>query len=72
MKRVLITGAQSYVGINVRKWLMNKPEKFHVETLDMRDANWKNFDFSKFDVVFHVAGIAHVKEKKIIKSYIII
>lgn len=64
MKRVLITGANSYVGTNVEKWLMKEPENFYVETLDMRDPNWKNFDFSKFDVVFHVAGIAHKKIKR--------
>jgi UDP-glucose 4-epimerase len=64
LKRVLITGANSYVGTNVEKWLMREPDKYYVETLDMKDPNWKNFDFSKFDVVFHVAGIAHLKEKK--------
>lgn len=67
MKRVLITGANSYVGTNVEKWLMKEPENFNVETLDMRDPNWKSFDFSKFDVVFHVAGIAHVSTKKSMK-----
>ena len=30
----------------------------------MKNPNWKDFDFSKFDVVFHVAGIAHVSNKK--------
>ncbi len=64
MKRVLITGANSYVGTNVEKWLMKEPDKYYVETLDMKDPNWKDFDFSKFDVVFHVAGIAHRKVKK--------
>ena len=68
MKRVLITGANSYVGTNVEKWLMKEPENFYVETLNMRDPNWKNFDFSKFDVVFHVAGIAHVSTKKSMKD----
>ena len=64
MKKVLITGANSYVGTNVEKWLMREPDEYYVETLDMKDPNWKNFDFSKFDVVFHVAGIAHVSKKK--------
>ncbi len=64
MKNILITGANSYVGTNVEKWLMREPEKYHVETLDMKNPNWKDFDFSKFDVVFHVAGIAHVSSNK--------
>lgn len=64
MKKVLITGANSYVGTNVEKWLLKEPFKYYIETLDMRDSNWKNFDFTKFDVVFHVAGIAHVSTKK--------
>lgn len=68
LKRVLITGANSYVGTNVEKWLMKEPDRYYVETLDMKDPNWKNFDFSKFDVVFHVAGIAHVSTKKSMKD----
>ena len=64
MKRVLITGANSYVGTNVEKWLMKEPNNYHVETLDMQNPDWINFDFSRFDVVFHVAGIAHVSKKK--------
>jgi len=68
LKRVLITGANSYVGTNVENWLMREPDEYYVETLDMKDPNWKNFDFSKFDVVFHVAGIAHVSTKKSMKD----
>lgn len=64
MKKVLITGANSYIGTNVEQWLLKEPDKYHVETLDMKDPNWINYDFSKFDVVFHVAGIAHSTPKK--------
>ncbi|MDY0277087.1 MAG: glycosyltransferase [Acholeplasma sp.] len=64
MKRVLITGANSYIGTSVEKWLLMNPDKYYIETLDMKNENWKDFDFSKFDVVFHVAGIAHVSSKK--------
>jgi UDP-glucose 4-epimerase len=62
MKRVLITGKNSYIGTNVERWLMKEPDKYLVETIGLRDPNWKVFDFSKFDVVLHVAGIAHIKE----------
>jgi nucleoside-diphosphate-sugar epimerase len=62
VKRILITGANSYVGTNVERWLMKEPDKYHVDTIDMIDGSWREKDFSGYDVVFHVAGIAHVKE----------
>jgi len=64
MKKILITGANSYVGTNVGKWLMKNSEKYFLANIDMKNPNWQEFDFSKFDVVFHVAGIAHIKESK--------
>ena len=63
MKRVLITGANSYVGTNVEKWLLKTSNEFIVDTADTFEDRWKAFDFSKYDVVFHVAGIAHVDPK---------
>lgn len=60
MKRVLITGAGSYVGTHVMSRLQEEPNKFEVQELGVKGDNWKNFDFSNFDVVYHVAGIAHV------------
>lgn len=63
MKRVLITGANSFVGTNVEKWLMKDPGNFQVDIVDTMNDIWKQADFSKYDVVFHVAGIAHVNPK---------
>lgn len=64
MKRILITGANSYIGTNVSKKLLEDNNKYHIETLDMKDPNWVNYDFSNFDCIFHVAGIAHIKVSK--------
>lgn len=63
MYRVLITGANSFVGTSVEKWLMKSSDVFLVDTLDTMNDAWKKADFSKYDVVFHVAGIAHVDPK---------
>ncbi len=59
-KRVLITGAESYVGESFREWVKtHHPSNFIVNTIDMTKPEWKNADFSGYDTVFHVAGIAH-------------
>lgn len=64
MKRVLITGANSFVGMNIEKWLLaSKDEKFEVDIVDTMNDAWKAVDYSKYDSVFHVAGIAHVDPK---------
>ncbi|MCA4454499.1 NAD-dependent epimerase/dehydratase family protein [Bacteroides xylanisolvens] len=63
MIRVLITGANSFVGVSVERWLKKTPEDFQVDTVDTMNGAWKVADFTKYDVVFHVAGIAHVDPK---------
>lgn len=60
MKNILITGANSYIGTSFEKWLNNWPNEYSVDTIDMKDQSWKEKSFSIYDVVFHVAGIAHV------------
>lgn len=60
MKKVLITGAGSYVGESVRKYILGKDPSFLIDAVDTFGDNWKNADYSLYDVVFHVAGIAHV------------
>ncbi|WP_259458607.1 NAD-dependent epimerase/dehydratase family protein [Streptococcus iniae] len=64
MKKVLITGANSYIGTSLEKWLQQSEEQYHVDTLDMIDPNWKTFDFSPYDSIFHVAAIVHKNEKQ--------
>lgn len=60
MKRILITGANSYIGTSFERYIKeNHPDDYQIDTLDMLNPNWKNFDFTGYDTVFHVAGIAH-------------
>ena len=61
MKKVLITGAGSYVGESVRRYIMDKmPGVYQIDAVDTMGDNWKKADYSQYEVVFHVAGIAHV------------
>lgn len=60
MKNILITGKNSYIGTSLENWLMREPDKYKVDTIDLKDGSWKEANFSQYDVVFHVAGIAHV------------
>lgn len=63
MKKVLITGANSFVGTNIEKWLIKEPGLFVVDTVDTMNYEWMKADFRQYDTVFHVAGIAHVDPK---------
>ena len=74
MKRILITGAGSYVGESVRRYMMETaPGAYQIDAVDTmgpstsfgqvqgkQAAYWKDVDMSQYDVVYHVAGIAHV------------
>ena len=60
MKKILITGANSYVGTSFEKWLSQWQDEYHVDTIDMIDGTWREKSFVGYDAVFHVAGIAHV------------
>ena len=60
MKRILITGAGSYVGESVRRYILSNSSDFQIDAVDTMNDAWKEADFSKYDVVYHVAGIAHV------------
>ncbi len=65
MKRVLITGSNSYIGNNVKKWLQKNLKAYEVDEVDLVEKCWINRDFSQYDVVYHVAGIAHADVGKV-------
>lgn len=60
MRNVLVTGAGSYVGESVRRYILSTSSDFEIDAVDTMNDVWKEADFSKYDVVYHVAGIAHV------------
>lgn len=62
MKKILITGANSYIGTSFETWVNQWPEQYKVDTLDLIDNTWRNKSFEGYDVIYHVAGIAHIKQ----------
>lgn len=64
MKKILITGKNSYIGGKFKQWVEQWPEEYEVDEISVYGDQWKAADFSFYDIVFHVAGIAHRKETK--------
>ena len=59
-KKILVTGADSYIGESFRAYAEEHySENFTIDAVDMIDPAWRDIDFSSYDVVYHVAGIAH-------------
>lgn len=59
MKRLLITGAGSFVGTSVQHHFEEFPDRYVVQSVGTKNGEWKDMDFSVFDTVYHVAGLAH-------------
>lgn len=58
-KKVLITGAGSYIGEAFCSYAAEYYPVLKIETVEMLDGSWREKDFSEYDIVYHVAGIAH-------------
>ena len=65
MKKILITGANSYIGVSFENYMKQWADEYSVDTVDMIDGTWREKDFGGYDAVFHVAGIAHSDNGKI-------
>lgn len=59
VKKVLITGAGSYIGETFRAYAGKHYPSLSISSIDMLDGSWKKAGFSSYDIVYHVAGIAH-------------
>lgn len=62
MKKILITGVNSYIGNSFKEYIESDYRNYTVEMLSTRDINLESKSFVGYDVVLHVAGIAHIKE----------
>lgn len=59
-KKVLLTAEHSYVGNAFVDYAKEHyRDNFIFDFISTRSDNWKEADFSEYDVIFHVAGLAH-------------
>lgn len=58
MKRILITGATSWIGSEVEARLATFPGMYEVERVSLRGEAWKERSWEGFDSVLHTAGVA--------------
>ncbi|MFC3420041.1 NAD-dependent epimerase/dehydratase family protein [Salinicoccus hispanicus] len=64
MKKILITGMNSYVGNSLTDWLSKHPQNYNITRISMRSDEWKEQNFNSYDCIVHVAGLAHVSTDK--------
>lgn len=60
MKKVLIIGKSSYIGLAFKNWIEKKEVDWTVETVSSRNDAWKQAEYGSYDCILHLAGIAHV------------
>lgn len=68
MKNILITGKKSYIGTSLENWLLEESNRYRIDTVNLRNESWREMDFSIYDVIIHVAGIAHVSSNPKMKD----
>lgn len=60
MKKILIAGKGSYIGTSVENYLQKTAgDEYRIDTISQTGNDWENYDFSPYDTVFDVTGIAH-------------
>ena len=60
MKKVLILGANSYIGNSFQKYIgENYNDQYEVHKVSLRGEAWKEDDWSGYDSILNVTGKAH-------------
>ena len=57
--KILITGANSYIGTSFEHYVQKWKGRYQVDTVDTVSGSWRKMNFAGYDCIFHVAGIAH-------------
>lgn len=59
MNKILIAGKNSYVGTSFETWMKQHSDDYMIDTIDLKDGSWKQYDFSTYDTILHLAAIVH-------------
>lgn len=62
MKKIIITGKDSYIGNHIQEWIERNNPDYTVTQVDVITDEWRNTSFKDTDVIIHVAGIVHHPE----------
>lgn len=70
MKKILITGKNSYLGNAVEQYILDRQaakgeESWQMDRISLRGDAWKKESFSGYDTVLHMAGMAHADVGKV-------
>lgn len=61
MKKILITGINSYIGECFEQWVKSSKFDCEIDKIGLRDSDWKNLNLSQYNSILHLAAIVHKK-----------
>ncbi len=70
MKKILITGANSYIGNVFRQYMdayqaEHQESRWLIDSISLRDDAWEQASFAGYHTILHMAGIAHADVGKV-------
>lgn len=66
MKKILILGANSYIGTSFENYIYQKyPEDYEIHTISLHGDTWRNENWSSYDSILNVTGKAHADISKL-------
>lgn len=65
MKRVLVIGANSYIGKKFNEHIqLFANEAIEIDLVSASNGSWEKVDFSSYNSILHLSAIVHMKEKE--------
>lgn len=62
-KRILITGENSYIGKSLQEYVSKEKIDWQIDAVSVRDDQWRNLDYKKYQIIIHLAAVVHQKEQ---------